>query len=371
MRIGVDIRNLTHEISGTSRYIYEILRELLKKKKNKIYLFSPSPIKVTYKKNLKTKNLYESFFYLPLLRYIWGKYYLKRELEKFNIDIFWGAAHRIPADLPKNIIKIVTIFDTVFLDSPHLMSKFNYLKEYLTTPQSILTADYILVPSESTKKSLIKHFGSNLKNKIKVIYLGGNLSTNKISKQEYHESNYLKPYLLFVGSISPRKNLKNFLWSFSLMNKNLQNRYNIIIVGNFNFEQIDIISFTKKIGLENTVRFKGSINDSELKLFYQNAEYLIFPSLNEGFGLPIIEAQSFGIPVITSNIYSMPEIMGRGGYLLNPYSVNSMKKKLTKVLLNKNNKNIKKMYALKNSKKYNWKTTSNEILRLFEGLYYK
>lgn len=367
MRIGVDVRNLTQDLTGTSRFVFEIIKNFSKQNKKNIYYFSPSPIKKIYKNSLNIKNLKESFYYSPILRFLWGKYFLTNDIKKKKLNIFWGAAHRIPRYLPKNIGKIVTIFDTLYLDNPELIDKFSWIKEFLTTPQAIKEADIILVPSKSTQNSIIKHFGAKLKKKIKIISLGGDLRKKKIKIPKNHVSNFIKPYLLFVGSVSPRKNLRNFLISFSKLPNNLKNSYNIVIIGNYNFENRKLKEFSLSLNLH--VFFFKNLNDTQVNYFYKNAEYLILPSLNEGFGLPIVEAQSCETPVITSNIYSMPEIAGKACYLVSPYSINNIKTVLTNVLSDKKKRDIKAKLCLKNSEEYKWSKTACKIYEIAKELY--
>ena len=366
MRIGVDIRNLTQDISGTSRYIYHIFNELLKIDKN-IYGFSPCKIKNHYVFKNNHKNIIEGKFYnYNLFRFIWGFFFLKKEIIKKKIDIYWGAAHRLPFNLPDNLIKVLTIFDLTFYKNPQSMTFFDLFKEYLLTPISIKKADLIIVPSESTKKDLIQ-FDKTTKKKIKIIKLGNFFKKKLIVKKNNHFSNLYKPYLLFVGSVSPRKNLDKLICSFSKLPDNLKNNHNIVIIGNLNFKKNNLRHLVKRKKIGNSVFFLGKISDKDLGFFYNNAEYLIFPSISEGFGLPIIEAQSFGTPVITSNISSMPEVAGKQSIFLNPNSITNMTKVLKATLTNKSLRKQKNIELL-NKKSQSWKYTATELYKTLVNL---
>ena len=367
MRIGIDIRNLTQDLSGTSRYIYFLFKELLKINKN-IYGFSPYKIKKEYffKKNFYKNIIEGKFLKSNIFRFVWGLFFLKNQIKKKKIDIFWGAAHRLPFNLPNNIIKVLTIFDLTFYKNPKSMNYFDLFKEYLLTPKSIKQADIIIVPSESTKKDLIE-FDNTTKKKIKVIKLGNFFKKTKIKKNNNHFSNLYKPYLLFVGSVSPRKNLENFICSFSKLPDYLQNNYNVVIIGNLNYRKNNLKSLIREKKIEKSVFFMGKTPDKDLKFFYKNAEYLIFPSIREGFGLPIVEAQSFGTPVIASGTSSLPEVAGKQSIYFNPYSITNMTKVLKSTLKNKSIRKKKSLELLKQQSR-SWKITAIELYKTLTNL---
>lgn len=362
MKIGIDIRNLTQDLSGTSRYIYLIFKELLKINKN-VYGFSPYKIRKEYvfKKN-NHKNIIEGkFLKFSIFRFLWGLFFLSKVIKKKKIDIFWGAGHRLPFNLPDNIVKVLTIFDLTFYKDPKSMNFFDFFKEYLITPFSIKKADLIIVPSESTKKDLIE-YDKTTKKKIKVIKLGNLFQNNNIKKNNNHYSNLYKPYLLFVGSVSARKNIENLIQSFSKLPDYLINNYNIVIIGDVNYRKNNLQFLINEKKIKNSIFTLGKVADEDLKFFYKNAEYLIFPSTSEGFGLPIIEAQSFGTPVITSKISSMPEVAGKESVFLNPYSVTNMTKVLESTLKNKSIRE-KKNLELVNKKGKSWKMVSIKLYK--------
>jgi glycosyltransferase involved in cell wall biosynthesis len=300
---------------------------------------------------------------------LWGEFYLKNLVVKKKIDIFWGAAHSLPKNLPKNIKKVITIFDLLFATNPSTLTTLSLLKEKYTTPHSIKNADLIMVPSESTKKNII-NFDKSAKKKIHVINLGNCFQNkNKLIIDKNHISNFLKPYLLFVGAISPRKNLRRFFLSYSKLSENIKNQYNIIIVGKIAWGEQGLPDFIKKIGMKERVFFFSSVNDAELFNFYKNAKLLIFPSVEEGFGLPIIEAQSFGVPVLTSNISSMPEVAKNDAIYINPYSEKNITEVLYKSLKDKKILKQLKIKTMKNYKNLSWKMTAVQIYNLFKNLH--
>ena len=372
MRIGIDIRNLTRDLSGTSRYIFEICNELNKFNCQTIG-FAPSKVNPNFKDiniflNEVSIGQHNNFF----SRFLWGEFFLKKLIVRKNIDIFWGAAHSLPRNLPNNIKKVITVFDLYSVNNPKIENFFRYIKENITLPSSITSADLIIVPSESTKNELID-FDKSSEKKIHVVKLG-NFFIKKKRRNFYkgHISNILKPYLLFVGVISVRKNLHDFFFSYSKLPDYIKNQYNIVIISNSSCATKKFLAYTKKIGINNSVFLFTNVNDEELSYFYKNAELLVFPSFHEGFGLPIVEAQYFGVPVLTSNISSLPEVANQAGSIfINPYSTDSMISVLYKTLKNKNIIKKKREELLKNNNNFTWKLTALQIYRLFKSLYKK
>ncbi|MDO8573890.1 MAG: glycosyltransferase family 1 protein, partial [Candidatus Daviesbacteria bacterium] len=224
--------------------------------------------------------------------------------------------------------------------------------------------------SKATKLDLIKKIKINPE-KVTVAYEGYN--KDKFKKDP--EVNSLKGYYLFVGTVQPRKNLERVIKAVAkIKNKNL------IIVGSRGWLSDKIYQLPKELGIEDRVKFLGHVPDEELPPLYSNAEALLFPSLFEGFGLPILEAQACGCPVITSNISSMPEVAGKGAIYVDPYSVDDIVKGMQRLparhryaqalageqAVGYRQKLIKK--GFENVKRFSWEKCARETLKVLEGV---
>ncbi len=178
-------------------------------------------------------------------------------------------------------------------------------------------------------------------------------------------------YILFVGTLQPRKNIERLIEAFSKIKnqelgiKNLE----LVIIGKKGWLYEDILSAPKKFKIEDKVKFLDFVPDSDLSLFYQNAVCFVLPSLYEGFGLPVLEAMNFGCPVITSNVSSLPEVAGDAGILVNPGSVEEIAKSIEKILKmtdNERKEMIEKGYQ--QAKKFSWEKCARETLSVLEEL---
>ena len=365
IKIGIDGRNLSKPLTGTSRYVLEIVK-VFEKKKIDYIIYLNSNINNEFKKyiNLKKVKIFKKNNFLTRLFFF--HFFLPKILLEDKIVFFWGMAHDLPFFKSKKIIFILTIFDLVFNKPQFAISKINFFREKFLTPLAIRTSDYYITLSKFTKLELIKYFKIDTK-KIFTIPAG----FFKIAKSRAKQSNNFKlyqPYILFVGSSSPRKNIKGILHSFANLPEEIKNKYNLLFIGSIkSMEKLIKFEIKKNKIIKNFFSLQN-IEDHELSLFYKNAELLIFPSFYEGFGIPIIEAQKNGIPIITSRAASMPEVAGDAALYVNPFNYNQISLQILKILKNKKLKNQLKNKSLKNYKKFTWENCANQIIKLIKNL---
>jgi len=202
--------------------------------------------------------------------------------------------------------------------------------------------------------------------KIKVVYEAAPedlkpVKDKKISQKLFKKYNLDGDYLLSVATLEPRKNLKRIIEAFKMLKtKNLK----LVITGKPGWEDLNTLGFKK--GNNNTI-FTGYLKKREdLAALYSQALGLVYPSLYEGFGLPILEAMKCGCPVLTSNISSMPEVAGQAAILVDPLDVEEIARGLSELV---NNQDLRKSLAKKGLaqvKKFSWEKTAQETLKVYE-----
>jgi glycosyltransferase involved in cell wall biosynthesis len=208
-------------------------------------------------------------------------------------------------------------------------------------------------------------------NKIVVTYPGikfeiRNSKSETNSKFKMQNSKFLKTkygiegdYVLFVGTLQPRKNIARLIEAFSRIKDNTQ----LVVVGKKGWLYEEILEAPKKFGVQDRVKFLDFVPDEDLPLFYQNALCFVLPSLYEGFGLPVLEAMKYGCPVITSNVSSLPEAGGDAALYFNPEDISdiaaNLRLMITKPQLRK--ELIKK--GFEQIKKFSWEKTARETLK--------
>ena len=222
--------------------------------------------------------------------------------------------------------------------------------------------------SQNTKTDLIKYLQIP-EDKITVVYNGINAVYRKkvIKKNVFKiKEKYNLPdrYILFVGTIEPRKNIINLVKAFECI---AEKTIALVIVGKKGWMYQPILRYIENSPKRNKIFMLENVSLSQdLATIYQLSSLFIFPSLYEGFGLPVIEAMASQIPVITSNISSLPEIAKDGVYYIEPENIDSISKKIDEVLLLDNSVKITKAELI--SQKYNWENAAIQTYRIYQNI---
>ena len=356
MTIGVDGNeaNVRKKV-GVSIYTLNLLKYFKKQANNSlkfiIYLRKdPSS-------DLPEQNSYFQYKVIPG-KFLWSQVYLPLELYRNkNIDVFFSPAHYIPRFCP--VPTVVTIHDLAYLyfEKDFLKKDLYQLKNW--TKYSINKSTKIISVSKTTKNDIIKNYHVN-EEKVTVIY-------NGFEKPKITEKLKLKneKFILFVGTIQPRKNISTLIDAFNKF-KNNYPEFKLLIVGKKGWLYEDIINKVIDLKLENIVNFTDFVADDKLIFLYKNAFCLVLPSFYEGFGLPILEAMSYGCPTIVSQSSSLTEIGGNSSVYFDPKNTQDLLEKLT--LLKENpelrNKLIEKGYQ--QIKKFSWENCGKMTLEILK-----
>ena len=351
---------------GISRYFYELYKELNEEKfpnitaeisllttenhylKNGSFGNIISP-KISYY-NKHTKKLFNYFNYLHSL------YTLKLE----NYDIFHPTYYnKYFLDNIGEKPFILTIYDMIherFSDD-----FFNGDDSTIANKELLAKkADKIIAISESTKKDIIECYNIS-SDKIKVIYLGSSLKPNNNKKIRLIN----KDYILYVGNRKKYKNFNLFLKSVSNILKKDKN-ISLFCAGGGSFDDNEI-KLINSLNLENLV-YQKNVNEDELSSLYNNAKAFVFPSLYEGFGIPVLEAFSMGCPVVLSNTSSLPEVGGDAAVYFNPENKEDMENKIDKVINDDNLRTEMREKGYKQLTKFSWSNTATETLKLYRSV---
>ncbi len=315
---------------------------------------------------LPKENQYFKYEIIPG-KFFWSQFFLPFNLYlKKRVDAFFSPAHYSPRFCPAPTI--VTIHDLSFIFFPNDFLKTDLIKLRQWTKYSINKAKKIIAVSKTTKKDIIKYYQVP-ENKIEVIYNGyeKRITHKKFTLKEIKKWPVeAKNYILYVGTLQPRKNITVLIQAFHLF-KRLNKNFKLVIVGKKGWLYQDIFRLVKKLGLNNEVLFTDYISDEELIFLYQKAFCFILPSLYEGFGIPILEAMSFACPVISSFTSSLPEIGGDACLYFNPKNFNEL---FEKIKLLAENKNLRKELIKKGKKRvklFSWKKCGQETLRVIKS----
>ena len=362
MRIGVDARSLSEPITGIGRYTLSLLEVMVLDKSHQWVLYSHRPL---LHGNWSKKNITVHTWNLPkwarILRMLWAQSALPLMAKKDEVDLFWSPSHRLPRYLPNSIVSVVTIHDLVWKHAPETMRLFSQKLDAKFMPEAIRMADKVIAVSKWTANDLITEV-PEAEVKTSVIYEANSLKLSDLIDFDKVDGEYI----LFVGTLEPRKNLPRLLQAYALLSKTIRDKHPLVIVGGKGWGKDNIYSIIEQLSISKHVKVLGYLSDEELASVYHQSHLFVMPSLYEGFGLPLLEAMSMGVPVVTSNISSLPEIVGDNAVIVDPNNVESIKDGIEKVLIDNELRNQLSKAGLDRAKLFSWKGAAKETLAVFE-----
>lgn len=365
MKILYDHQIFTSQkYGGISRYFYELMSEFNKMKNIETIV----SLVVSNNHYISDKKFITYFDVLPNKQFR-GKHRLFNfvnkpntilKLKQQNFDIFHPTYYD-PYFLKYigNKPFVLTVHDMIHEKFREMFSP----KDKTTEQKRLLVekATKIIAVSENTKKDLIELFGTD-ESKIEVVYLGNSMFPKPDIKINFDIPNR---YLLFVGNRGSYKNFKRFIKSISDILKQDKGLF-VLCAGGGKFNSSENQLF-RELEISNKV-LQYNLDDNSLAYFYQNALAFIFPSLYEGFGIPVLESFACGCPVICSNVSSLPEVAGEAACYFDPYSEDSIKNAVIKVLEDSTFREDLIKMGTERLKKFSWKKTAEETKRIYESV---
>lgn len=272
-------------------------------------------------------------------------------------DVFFTPSHYAPRFSP--VPTVISVMDLSYIHFPELFKKTDLYQLVNWTRYSVQNARKVLTISEASKNDIIEKYSQKAQ-KIVVTYPGiksMNLSQKSPNKQ------IKEKYILFVGTLQPRKNIQKLIEAYAQLNVV---DVKLVIAGKKGWLYEDILSAPKAFNVEKNVIFLDFVTDEELANMYKNAEFFILPSLYEGFGLPVLEAMQNSCPVITSNISSLPEVGGDAALYIDPYDTNDIADKMGLLLADKKLREQLVKKGLEQVKKFSWEKTAQQTLKVLQ-----
>ncbi|MGB9707244.1 MAG: glycosyltransferase family 4 protein [Microgenomates group bacterium] len=317
--------------------------------------------------DLPKENLFFRYQVIPA-KILWSQVFLPFHLFfKKNIDVFFAPAHYSPRFL--KIPLVVTVHDLSYFYYPNEFLKTDLYKLSHWTQYSVKKAKKIIAVSETTKKDLITFYDLP-EDKIEVIYNG---YEKKVKTQKSKTKNCLKnfkidpyKYILYVGTIQPRKNTEALIRAFFKFKKDYPD-FKLVVTGKKGWLYQEIFEIVKELKLEKEIVFTGYVDDKTLVILYQNAFCFVMPSLYEGFCLPLLEAMSNDCPVICSSAPSLPEIGADACLYFDPKNIDELYNQLTAL---KNDYQLKKELIEKGKervKSFSWENCAQETLTILKN----
>ncbi len=293
------------------------------------------------------------------------------------------AARRAGLDLWHSLVNIqpllltcpavVTIQDISFELYPERFKAGNRRYNQLFVRLSARRARHIIVTSASTKRDIVQRYGLP-EAKVSVTHLAADASFRPIADRaalaEFRREKGLPDrFILYVGTIEPRKNLTRLIQAFAQFAKGSGSAHHLVIGGGKGWMYDQVYATVQELGLPERVHFPGFIPQDELAWWYNAAEMMVYPSLYEGFGLPPLEAMACGTPVVTSRISSMPEIVGEAALQVDPYDVGEMAEALHQLASDAALRAEKGAAGLERAALFSWARTAQETVAIYQRLF--
>lgn len=353
MTIGINVTAAFVEPrTGVEEYTYQLIKHLTMLKeseRHRFILYSPFNKEFDFRlpDNFKIKQLKWG---LPA----WTQIRLSVEMAVNSPDVFSIPVHVLPLIHPEN--SVVTIHGVEYEHYPEMYPK-KHLK-YLrwSTKYALKNARKIIAISENTKNDLIKIYGANPE-KISIVRHGVNFNENiSVSKGLSPNS---PPYILFVGRLEVKKNIKGLIKAFNLLKKKYNLPHKLVLAGGKGY---GYDAFAGEIEENKDIIEMGYVSEEEKWHLLKNAALFAFPVFYEGFGMPILEAQAMGCPIITSKISSLPEVAGDGAVFVEPKNIEKITEMMYKVMSDERLRSdlIKKGHQ--NIKRFSWEKCARETL---------
>lgn len=346
-------RFLTQNLTGVQRYGYELFKQINFDCNDVEYLIPNDDINKSYEigENINIKKIGK------FKSHAWEQLDLPKYLKKSGSPLLLNLCNTAPLFYEN---QIVTIHDIAFLKGNWHSRNFKLYYKFLI-PKIIKNSRHIITVSEFSKQEIVSSYGVD-SGKISVIY---NAPFTIKNDSEIAILDLKTPYILSVGSIDPRKNLKRLVKAFVRLNEPDLKLY-LTGAYNSNFKN-DAELDNLIIANTNQIIFLGYRTDTELIHLYKNALCFIYPSLYEGFGLPPIEAMSNNCPVITSNLSSLPEVCGDAPLYCNPFSVADILEQLKEMVQNRKTRESCILKGHENVKKFSWNLSGQALIRVINS----
>lgn len=278
---------------------------------------------------------------------------------KPKIDILFCPAHYTPRFSP--VPTVVTIHDTSYLYFKDEFLKKDLYKLTSWSKHAIQKSVNVITVSESTKNDVLKNYHVPA-TKLKVIHNGFDKSKESYKSSDGSFSLPKSPYLLYVGTIQPRKNIKTLITAFKSFYAD-NPKFKLVIVGKMGWLFGDVFEYVLEQDLEDQVVFTGYVSNSQLAALYAKAECFMFPSLYEGFGIPLLEAMQHRCPVIASNAASLPEVGGDAALYFDPHDPKDIESKMRQVIDKPNIRQTLVKKGLKRVQLFSWEKSAKETLQ--------
>lgn len=373
MKILIDLTQIPVQKVGVGVYALNLIYKIRELDKTNYYFLlvqdDDKELHFLASRNFSVIKIKSKYFRHLILRFFLEQFYIPYLVLKLKVSIVHSLHYSFPLFAPAK--KAVTIHDMTFYKFPksHIFIKRCYFSFFITLASKF--TNIIITDSKSTSDDFFHRFKTD-KRKIFIVHLGKNdafkddLGISRINSVNI-KYGILKGYFLYLGTIEPRKNIKNIILAFDKYLK--ENKlYQLVIAGKKGWFFEDVFSLVDRLHLLENVIFTGFIEEEDKPYLIAGAKIFIYPSIYEGFGIPVLEALACGIPTITSNVSSLPEVAGDAALLVPPKDIEEIYLAIRRLIEDKELYENLKRRSIEQAKKFSWEKTAFETIKAYNSL---
>ncbi len=374
MKIGFDVSQTGDNKAGCGVFTENLICHLAIEDSRNKYLLYPTFGNHFWDDKFRTtcsfqlNNFSQGIYHANLsdAKNFWQRKPYEIESDLDGIDILHSNNFFCPPKLD-NIKLVYTLYDLSFLTHPEYSTEENRLACFDGVLNASMNADFIIAISKYSREHFLKIFPHYPAHRIGVAYPGCRFDTNVTVEPSIRLKRFTSnKFWLNVGTLEPRKNIVRLIKAYANLLKQHPHAHPLVLAGQQGWLDSNIAKLIDKLKLASKIIILGYVNTIELQWLYQNAYCMVYPSLFEGFGMPVLEAMSYGTPVITSNVSSLPEVCGNAGILIDPTNQDSIQQAMLDLLLKPDWNEELKILSLQQSQKFSWKKSAQKVLSFYE-----
>lgn len=371
MRVGLDGYPLSEARTGVGHYTLELATALARNfPADQFELVSPKPFDASVLEQIERAllpNLLLTTAKSSSVRGHWWSVGLPLYARRAAFDLFHGTNYELP--LWRRRTTVLTIHDLSVLRFPELHRPRLARRARLRLPMAARSAHAIITPTEAIREEVCQHLKVKPA-KVTAIHEAPRAffqpiawdDTASVRRRLELEDNFL----LFVGTLEPRKNLLSLLRAFALLLGNSKHRPQLVIAGGEGWLMEQTLAFARSTPIAERLVFAGYLADDELRALYSSCKVFIYPSLYEGFGLPPLEAMACGAPVIAGRVAALQEVLSDSALLIEPLDVDSLSRAIVELLHNERRRSELGAAGQKRAAQFSWDRAARETYDLYQ-----
>jgi glycosyltransferase involved in cell wall biosynthesis len=363
MKIGLTARWLQLPAGGAKEYTINLVQSLLEIDKKNVY--------VVFHKTPAAMGVFPEAREILLpgrTKLLWDYVQLPLAVRRESIDLFWTPSFVVP--FPILCKSVATVHDLAYFAFPRSYQLLDVLYMRTAIPGSFRRASALLAVSEHTKRDIARFFPF-AEEKVTVTYEAASSRYHRTTEEGSltavrEKYSLCHPFVFYAGSISPRKGCPNLLRAFAMLKKQKRIPHRLIFTGGWSWGSLDLFGLADELAISNDVTVLGEVPAQDMPLLYNLADLFVYPSLYEGFGLPVLEAMACGCPVVCSNLTSLPEVAGEAALMVDPRDISALADAMYVALTDPQIRASLIGKGLTRAASFSWKETARKTLDVFE-----